>query len=174
MPIKPSSNLGDLSPEQGILTEFRDSLQILLDDLFDKAHEEPTSNAVIVVKNTVQVGIPTDTETKILFDQVIEGDTGEFDVLVGRYIPSEIGDYMIHSSIELPSITVTSRIYLIIKKNSTEVWKGPESLISASVSGLVVVEEGDFIEIYLSHSDGSAQDTSAVPSRVKFAGYKIP
>lgn len=174
MPLEPSINLGDISDNKEVLLEFRDSLQILLDDLFEKGHEEPNSNQIIATRSITQLAIPADVDAKVLYNLILQGDTGEYNTSVGRFQPTVDGNYIITASIELPNINIASKIYLVIKKNNEEVWKGAETIISASIIGMVNIEAGDFIEIYVRHNDASAQDSSASPSRTKFAGYKIP
>ncbi len=173
MALEPSINLGDIKADDLTLLEFRDSLQILLDELFEKGHEEPNSNLVIATKSGIQ-NILSSTETKVLYNLIETGDSGEFNVELGRFQPTIEGDYVVTASVELPNITTTSYIYLVIKKNNVEVWKGAETSKMANVTGIVTIEEGDFVEIFLHHNDASAQDTTQQKSRIKFAGYKLP
>lgn len=174
MPLEPSINLGDISSDETKLLEFRDSLQILLDELFEKGHEEPNSNAFIATRASAQTSIAGSTPTKIIFDLLREGDDGEFDTAVGRFIPTVPGTYDIKAVVELPNLPGANLMSVSIYKNNVEIWKGNESPVCAVVNGLVVIEEGDFIEIYVTHNNGSAEDTTSVQSRIKFAGYKIP
>ena len=172
MPKQPSLNLGDIEVDKDNLEEFRDSIQIVFDEIFLVAHDEPNSNPIIATKTGKQ-SIPVATETKVLFNLVREGDVGEFNTSQGRYVPNLIGNYWISSTVELPGLG-TDTAFLVIKKNNVEVWKGSESTISASITAMVNIEDGDFIEIYITHTHASPQDTTGTQSRIKFAGYKIP
>ena len=173
MALEPSISLGDIKADDAVLLEFRDSLQILLDELFEKSHDEPNSNLLIATKSSIQ-SVAANSDVKILFNIVETGESGEFNVELGRFQPNVIGDYVITAMVELPNITLSSRIYLVIRKNNAEVWKGAELSKLANVTGIVTIEEGDFIEIYLHHNDGAAQSTTDVKSRIKFVGYKLP
>jgi len=175
MPTKPLSNLGNIGPEENLLIEFRDSLQPLLDRLYDLSHEEPNSNHVVATRTGTGQSMPITVATKVLFNIVESGDATLFDTTVGRFTPEILGTYQILSTVDLPNIPSSSRVCLVIYKNGVEVWKGAESLISASVAGLIEITSAtDFVEIFLKHTDGSAQDTGVERSRIKFAGYKIP
>lgn len=181
MTIKQSLNLGDLLINEDVkktqesATEFRDSLQLIFDKLFEDAHAEIVTNTFVVTRNAAQVSLAGSTPIKILFDTLKVGDAGDFDLPNGRLKPSLLGNYQIMATVELPTLPTTASVFLSIRKNGVEVWKGAQSLISASVSGLITIETiGDYIEIFLEHSDGGSFDTTASQSRLKFAGYKIP
>lgn len=181
MPIKQPLTLGDFiideedEKTQSSANEFRDSLQIILDKLYEVAHDEPTTNLFEVSRNVSQLDISGSTPTKIIFNTLKQGDIGEFDLPNGRFKPNVLGNYQILATVELPTLPTSENVYLAINKNGLQVWKGAQSLISASVAGIVNIETlGDFIEIVLVHSDGFSHGTTATQSKLKFAGFKIP
>jgi hypothetical protein len=139
-----------------------------------------------VYRNTAQ-SVPNATWTAISYSHEVEDTDGCWaSGAATRLIAQRAGTYMVSASVVIARGTTSQkRYYMGIRKNGSD-WEyqnmrdsnADASSVICAVSGLVVMDEDDYVETMVMQTSGAAQNTSAASvsalANNSAAFYRIP
>jgi hypothetical protein len=133
-----------------------------------------TNTPAFSVNSSTAQTIANATTTKLVFGNELFDSDGKF--ASSRFTPTVAGKYFIRASVRLTTSADFNGFKLHIYKNGSDIIVNQQTAWhyeTKIVSGIVVLDSDDYVEIFITHASGGNSDTSGEAIYDNFDGFRI-